>query len=419
MLSEENRLDLKHLEEKSQVQDYRHIIEWMRHSKSSIKPKGFLINDKIPESIRNLGQGLWNLIFVSPKSLHGDAYVTREVKQSARTTAAVMSSSNILDGIFNVGLLYFLFQNLFLPLALILTAGSLIALLKISNSLSEGVAQSKPDRKRWAQHALLMGLIPLNFVQTLASGVGVEVFNNQNELATNYARTLVNKQFNELQIQLDNSKSPSPQLENIRRECEQGNNQLIALKQSPNAGAYDAQYIKLYGSFGDRDQDWGDIPFSQLPLCRQKDQLEAELNEKREQQTLEFDRLKDLRNSLGLDVDFLRESWPMLYKKHFNESGEIASGTNLVKEGGLNLFSKFQAGDFPALGLSLFILSISAITSIVSCAMAYSFANSQEVQISRNESIRHQNVEYFAQLYHQMIIEQEKELRNFVATEEN
>ncbi len=342
-------------------------------------------------------------LLVNPDSLHGSYHITHDLEKSARNTASVMSTSNWIDAVGNFPLFFFAFKSLtFLPAfgaALILSSLTLLA----GNALSSAVAQGRPGRRWWAGSALV-GLIAINVLQTVATGIGVEVINNAPELAQMAAGQGLDKvlQAQEENIQVLKNNAP-PDIQ----KCEQERQALETMPRNTaiSEKAFQSRYVRLYGTFASQAQAIN-VPLEKLPLCVRGNRLEAEHTEKLDKLQGEVQQFKLDRQLLGNDVAFLKQVAPNQYAKTFIEKQpffflgneptvEVRSGMELVTLATESFLEKLTSGDWKKLGLNGFLVGLSAITSFASIVMGVSFAFSADTQKSYDDRHREQVNRFF------------------------
>lgn len=379
-------------------QNVRDLIQWLKTNRPDLVDQ--VQNPQPPAEptistrVAQAKSVALSLAFVAPKSLHGGYHVTPELEKSAMGTAVVMSASNWIDAIGNFPIFFFAFKSLtFFPAAFMAIALSLPALVT-GNALSAVVAQGHQGRWKLAISALVLGLIPLNILQTLATGIDVEVINNQPELAQMAAGQALERIVTAKQEQLQ-------ALENhVPREIQACRQERQALEAMPRTTpveekAFQSRYVRLFGTFVSQSQPMT-LPLAQLPLCVRANQLEQTYNQSLQAAQNALQTFKLERQTLGNDLAFLKQVAPSQYTKTFVEQNppfflpgdptvEVRSGITLVTLGTQSFMGKMQGGNWDQLGMNLFFVGLSAITSLASIGMGVAFSLSHDAQKSYDD----------------------------------
>lgn len=327
----------------------------------------------------------------NPDDFHGTAYVTQELRDHAKLTAKVVSASGLIDFLSNWPILFFLFSTLGTPWALVISFGLNVWLLQICNYTATAASGRKLENRSWAGWATA-SLISLNILQTMASGVGIELLNNQTTLSQLRAAEL--KLEGDKRVE-DLKKFTSPQLDSFRHRCETGKKELNQ-KMNSDSG-YDALYESLYGTWAERNRNWSSVEPESRPICVQANFLEQEAFRYYEQAKADWEQLK-ADNILMDNLTFVKQSLPDLYAQHFTEKGLLRSGVDATRLATQNFFGKIANLQFLDLGLSLYVFGISAITSFAACTMAIAHANRPDTQMSRDENVIRERDRYLQEL---------------------
>jgi len=221
-------------------QNVRDLIQWIKTNRPDLVDQ--VLNPKPPTkpTLSNRMEQAKSLAFVAPKSLHGGYHVTPELEKSATATAVVMSASNWIDTLGNFPVFFFAFKSLpfglplFMAIALSVVAG---------NALSAVVAQGHKGRWKLAISALVLGLIPLNVLQTVATGIGIEVINKQPELAQMAAGRALD---NIAQAEQTNLKALANNQPREIQDCQQGQQALEAMPRTTaiEEKAFQSRYVR-------------------------------------------------------------------------------------------------------------------------------------------------------------------------------
>ncbi len=365
--------------------DYQHLVKSAKTGQSKSSQ-----DDDNLDMVMKVQKFLRDIFIANGDHFHGTAYVTKALKKEAKITASVVTISNLVDFVGNAPVFWFAFKSLgFLPafgIALILDT----LLLHGTNEVATAVAQGKKTNQTWAKTALLMGLIPLNILQTFASGVGAELFNNGSELNQIQAQRVLDETISKQAEVIENLNNfESPLYQSVQTRCLSGEAELKAT--TPSSPQWDSIYVRLYGTWQDKDRAWENVKLELLPVCRQMTRLENQKN----QQFSEYQQAKNLleqqqqkRAEISNDVIFLERYYPTIYQQHFDRQGQMKSGVKTVAIATENFFYKMLNGKWSELGISLFFFSVSAITSVSACAMAWHFSQRKDVAMSWDENVR-------------------------------
>ena len=385
------------------------LLQWLRTTRPDLVEKSqnpYQAPAK-KKFLTQLTETASDLALVNPTDLHGHYRVTPALKKSAVTTAAVMTGSNLIDALGNFSVFFFAFKSLSLVPALGISVLMTVAVLKVANALCVASSHGHKGRWGWAMTALVLGLIPINILQTAATGVGAEIFNNASELAQLRASDSLQAILKTKDDKLTEAKKNLPP---VITECQQEKQALEAMprKNALEEKAFQSRYVRIYGTFQNQSQPLN-LPLEQLPLCLRANRLQTSYDDHLHLLQQDIDHFKSQRAALGNDLDFLKQIAPAQYDKTFleskswfwlpeNDQVEVRSGIELVTLGTRNFFGKLQRGEWNELGLNLFLTGLSVITSLAAIGMAISFSLSKDTQLSYD----HQEKERIEQWFRQM-----------------
>lgn len=342
--------------------------------------------------------------------LHGDAIIIPGVQRDAEVTARIITSGNLINFVGTFPLFFFALKSLGAlswPLSIVTS----LLLLKISNDTASVVARGKRGSRSWAYTAALCGFVPLSLLQSIVSGIGSELFNNQRILAQDWATTLVENRFEAQNQNIEKLKNSStPSFLAIEKDCREGKAELSKLPKSDPR--WDMQYSKLYGTWSDRSRIWTTLPAEMLPVCKRLDRLQQDNQVQIEKEQKVLQTLQEKRNQLGDDLSFLRKDFSSVYQQHFDTSGEFISGVQAIATATDHFISNLQQGNITQLGLSLFFFTLSCVTSLVACVMVFTFGRREDVQMSWSEELRRERDQWLTSKFAELIEQQEAEQHN-------
>lgn len=386
------------------IDEVRQAIEWIISTRPDLLEKTRLIMEgkykphQDTEEDKTILHHLKNLLIVNPDDLHGRVYVTEGVETHSKITAGSITFANWINCVSNFPLFLFMVQNIHPVIGFTSALASTGILLGTGNVLGASVARYKKGNRVWSLLGGFVGLIGLNILQTGATGIGVELFNNRSQLDRIYATQIADDYLDSKDAEISRlSEFNDPIYQNLKQQCDAGQAKLDSL--SVSNPLRDSLHVKLFGTFAQRNDQWETKPFQQLPLCRQVTRLEDEQNQLIETASAHYHNLLLDRTEKGSDIQFLQTLAPTLFQEHFTPEGQIKSGSILVGLATNQVYSKLFNGEWSQLGLSLFMFLLSGITSIAACAMALSHALSKEVQLSYNQELQRKIDEHFQGLY--------------------
>lgn len=373
-----------------EVPDYIALIKWietnpryahlvtMVDGEGEIKPSQ--PNNLFMDMIKN---HLWSI----PTEYYGKSYVTDKVRDDAVVVSRLINVSNLIDFFGNSPLWFFAFKSLGSVPAFFITIVMNIIILKFSNDLSTNINRSNKNYHLVKKVGLFSGLVILNVIQSVASGIGVELFNNQAKLTQVKAQEIVEAQMIIEQENMEVLKNAtSPQYMEVKERCEKGEAELNRISRSNPR--WDSLYAEIHGTWQQRTQDWNNLPMEQLPVCRQLVRLQSELFINYENAQNYFNNLLIARNNVGNDLLFLDDSFPNIYQSNFTSEGELKSSLELVTLATNSFLTKLFDGELGAIALPLFILSFSVITSFVSCIITWNYSEDEYVKLSWDEELK-------------------------------
>ncbi|NCJ08070.1 hypothetical protein GS597_16455 [Synechococcales cyanobacterium C] len=332
-----------------------------------------------------------NLFLANPNEFYGRAYSTKELVTHSNRTAAVVSISGLYDFFTNLSLFYLAFRSMGL-LSIPLSFAVNLLMLKFGNDCAAVASGYKPSLKAWAK-AGVVGLLAVNMIQSIFSGIGIELLLNGPAISELKATSLIAEQ----ELKIEALQTLSPRQQQADTNCRKGDAELRQMPASdPNRHSL---YVRLYGTWGQTQKDWSQVPESQLPTCELAKRLEATALKNYEMVRANWEILKVQRLQMGNDVIFLQRAVPELYTFHFEETGEMKSSIEATGFAALNLRQKAMKGDWAGLTMPIFFVSLSIFTSLIACWMTITHAHRPDALRSRNSAVEQERDRWLEQQY--------------------
>jgi hypothetical protein len=340
-----------------------------------------------------------DFFWANPSRFHGQGYRDSKFIHDAEITANIVNSSNTLDFLTNFPLLLFLFSDISAPLRIITALLFNLFILKFTKECAAGSSSYHSNNRLWSIFASL-GFIGLSIIQSLSSGVSVELTLNQSGLNNLKASEIISEKTERIRKSAEESKTrelSSDKYKEDRDECSGYLAKIKALKARSKATSatdsdYNSEYIKAWGEIKNEEQYNSDNYKGRLPVCRRVERRKNAADDNYISYIAGWENILKTRGDMG-DVKFIRTQLPDLYNEYFSESNaqpgtglsqdiKIKSGVELARLAFKNFFNKLEKGDFSGLGLSLFIFSISAVTSATTCTVTILYARRHDVKNS-------------------------------------
>ena len=329
---------------------------------------------------------LWSIIHFflgNPEDYYGKHYATKDVKKSAWITSVTVTISNVIDGVSVFPLLSFSFGGN-VPLALITS----LDLTIFSNYLGAATASRKKGNEGWSSRGL-MSLIAINVIMSATSLAAPDLMLNKSGIAEVRADELIEIQ----QKRVDSivpAKALQEKLNGAKSECDKLKKQLE--KYPEGSVQRNDAYVQAFGKWGQRDLN--KIPEEIQPWCIRVNTIQEEADEIREQAQTEWNEKKARIAAAASPLTGIKIVLPELYSQNFDESGEVRSGTETARIAIEITYSKLMKGQLMQLGFSLFIFSVSVVTSAASVLMVVSHNKRKDVQMSFDEQLSILEEEY-------------------------
>jgi hypothetical protein len=345
-----------------------------------IEPVSKANPDQISSKILHFVSVLNNLVLANPDEFQGKYYTTPQLEEHSRLSARVISVGSIFNAITNQPLLFFAFKDFGTFAAILVSLILNLLIIKFTNDNGTAVAGRKYSHRAWSRVGAL-GMIAMSILQSVAAVVGMEAMNNRPELARLKATELIqrqNKTLEDMPVTTIAYERASQEYQDLLREF-QG--------MSRSQGNWDTYYVRLFGSWEDRNHNWQQVPTANLPLEQRVLRLQQQAGAAKEQAQRDWGEKLAKRQLIGDDVLFLQAEMPQLFALHFESNYELRAGTETVRLAALNLYNKLMQGDLAGLGFPLFFMLLSVITSGVACGLTLAHAQREDVAMSRDEEV--------------------------------
>ena len=382
---------------KPQIPDSQETIFWLKFQ-SQIIEKLQSHEYIFPDQKNNKNFALLFLTFwswskkqicIDSDELHGNAYVSKELTKAALVVASVGTIANSINAATTLPFFLLTFKDLGLfawPLALLIN----VYLIKFGNSSANAAADKQPITIGWARIGMA-GFISLNLVQSVVAGVGAELLLNQSGLSRRLGEELVSQSvFAPLENKISDIEKEKKFAIATRQECQILQQKLERLP--TNDLKRDEFHLKAYGSYADRISQGGyksyqEDPIEQWPLCPKANALEARSDRNLQGPREDYqEKIKEVK-SYGSAAAYLKAVKPEIYERRFDEVGNIRSGTEAARVAVILFTDKFLGFQWADLGLSLYLFSLSIITSAIAILLAIFYSNREDVQISKSDGV--------------------------------
>ena len=371
------------------------LMQWIQHHPhlSHLHQQGK--SQTRPSWRRRLKDLLKNHLVARGEDFHGTAYVTETTVRDSANVARVVTTSNMVDGVGNFSLLLFA-SGAASPLGWI-SAGVLTGvLLKFDQELFTLVGRGRRRSRKVAYAAALIGLLPFSLLKTIGTGVGVEVMQNQAALELRHASALVDDSLRQERMQIDRLLQADPTYAEVRDQCRSGRAQLARLDHADPR--WQSLQVELFGEWSQRQRDWSrSARTTPPPVCVQQKLIEADQRNRTAEARERLAGIERQRIAIGNDLRFLRERYPDRYSLAFHPSGEFRSAVQLVAVGIGSTIEKLSSGQWNQLGLSLYGLMVSLLSSATACLLVLLHPHRPEVELSWDEDLRRERDRWLAE----------------------
>ena len=338
---------------------------------------------ELPSKKKNWPKEFKDLILTDPKELHGSSYVTEDVKQSSKITAAAINVSSSIDGVSIFPLLLYSFKDMGI-VGFMFAAALALALTKFSNGMGKAVATRKPGNLTWSTCGGI-ALVVMNIIMSTTSLIAPELSLNKPHLAELKAQELV-----------DQKEQKVKQIKPILRAANEAEAECkrmqTELKVFPEGSVQrNDLYIQAYGTYSEKNQDWRQAlqqGKQRVPFCPLFEILKADALKTSQATQEAWEKQKTQIVQSASYLVGIKQTMPELYQQHFDANGQLISGIEATRLALESTTLKLMTGQWNALGFSLFFFLVSVVTSAGACSLAIAHSFREDTQLSFDESLQ-------------------------------
>ena len=357
----------------------------------------------VPETKRLFFRMLF-IVFADPNVFDGRSILSGDSKQHAQLTSGVVSGATLINAMTNAPILLYAFAYAGIA-ALPLSTSLNFVILWWTNQTGTTAASRKRGNRLWSITGAV-AFLAMSTVQSLASGIGAELINNQEGISTRKAELVAQEYIDKLDRSYENWRTKA------QNECDEA----IATLDTRNTN-----YVDVYGgTWGQRES--GQLQNEDAP-CTPKSLTQYEGEALTAFESLEAaDRL---RASLKNEIEFLRAV--NIYDQHFhpetlNEGTKdertvnaLNSGSEAITLASESFFDSLGAASErfqeaigqrqsgvdedveqsrPGINMSIFFFALSVITSLSATVLIITHSFKQETQMSHSKKVE-ESVSYW------------------------
>lgn len=161
---------------------------------------------------------------------------------------------------------------------------------------------------------------------------------------------------------------------------------------------WDSLQVELYGEWSQRSQDWSRSGRNgQRPTCVQQKLIEADQRQRTAEARRRVEMLEQQRISMGNYLRFLAKIYPNRYEQVFNDQVQFCSAVLLVQVAISNYLDQLAHGHWGQLGLSLYVLMFSLLSSAIACCLVLLHPSKPEVAMSGCDDVRRERDRWLAE----------------------
>jgi hypothetical protein len=330
-----------------------------------------------------------SMLWMDESTLYGRAWVDPNLVSAAKTTATTLSVANLINTLSTIPYLLYAFADLG-GIGTVLSATVGLLLNQMGNTLGEAACL---HQNRKEARTGLVGFLLLNLVLTLASGPGIELLLDPSGLAERRSREIVREKVLDNSIGERNLAERQEKVREAQEKCDTVVGEIkAAAADNPNRDFF---YNQAYGLWSERNRNWGQVPLTDLPLCRKAERLEEETQIYAERIRSELEAHHEEIHRYGSDLLYLQAVRPDIYRMNFHENGVLRSGLVASRLSIQGFAEKLGSGDLSDLGFPLFFFAISLVTSGIAVAKVAFYAQREDVERSWDSELYQVREELF------------------------
>lgn len=352
--------------------------------------------DVVGNKLRGRSARIREFFWPSAQSMRGKCFGTKSFDDTCGKAANTMAGSTAWDAVSTVPFVQFALADYLRAFAFPTALGIAIGLMVLSNVAGKLGANRAKGREMTASAGLSLFIL-LSLVKTLLSGVGFDILVNKSGITKEYARTVVTKQIQEKQQNLNQLQTlKNPKLINFEQSCDALKNQLSKTDRVLQPKAWENIWVQAFGTFDQQESMRGSTNeeilkryggINQVPgMCKR---FELQQAEDLAQASLLQTQLSEWNFKIGSTppLVFLKSELPDVYKDEFFEQAngqiEIRSGQTVVGQAFDQFFTKLSNPKRALeLGVSLFWMAVSIILSVLATILLWALSRSKEMKMS-------------------------------------
>ena len=345
-----------------------------------------------------VGSWLKELFTVDATTLHGKAYVTEEIESHSRAVADMGTVANAINIATALPLLLIAMADI--PFfGLFLALGTGIGLLKFSNKAVEIAAAKKPGNQFWSEIGLA-GVIFLNLIQSVVSGVGTQLILDKSGISNHFADEMVYEQtIAPLEAKVENYQFDPNAIASLQ-ECQRLEAELLNVE--ANTSESSRLFEQAYGRYAEsqlplEERSYYNSPPNQWAVCPRSRYEEQQLTNNLATARKELQEAQSKIADKG-GLAYLRKHKPDIYDRYFDETGELKSGMQATTVAVEMFWENLINGSWASLGLSMYIFGLSVITSAIAVALVATHTQREDVQMSWSPAVAEERERYLQEL---------------------
>jgi hypothetical protein len=371
------------------------LISWLRNEREDLvqlakneseenQPNKFI------QPILAAAKVLLFVVYADPKVFDGQSILSGESERHAQLTSGVVSGATLLNAITNWPILFYAFNYAGAASAWVLSSLLNVIILWWTNQAGTTAASRKHGNKMWSGAGVL-AFLAMSTIQSVVSGVGAELINNQEGLSYMKAEELVTDHVDQLEETYENWLGKQ---QAAKRTCTSEEKSL-----NSDSANFNREFVRVYGGTFDQVNS-GNVPNANAPCA--PTQIEKFDQEVEDALTiLEETKLRqiDMNNDIELLKAIEGEGGAKTYKRYFDEKIEngretyvLRSGTDaitLASESFWNslTFQKNEDAEKAGVNMSLFFFALSVITSLSATIMIVMHSQKLDTKMSRSSKV--------------------------------